>query len=204
MSPRNFPRNNQLREHIANGAARLIVDQGIRDYHVAKRKAAQQLGATGAGQLPGNDEIEQAVHTYQRLFRSDSQPQRLAQLRGVAIRAMQFLSRFDACLVGPVLRGTADQYSEVNLHLFSEPFEEVGLFLLEHTIPYQLGERRFRLSAEEFRSYPTYAFVAEDVPVELVVFPFRDRRHPPLSPIDGRPMRRATLAHVEAMAESFE
>jgi len=197
-------RNAQLRECLAQEAARLMIESGIRDFGLAKRKAAQQLRATDARQLPGNDEIERAMQEYQRLFRADSQPRHLHELRRVALRAMRFLAHFHPCLVGPVLRGTADQHSVVTLHLFTDTTEEVDLFLGEHRIPFEVGEKRLRVSADEMRPYPSYRFVAEGAPVELVVFPYDGRRHSPLSPVDGKPMRRMSLAKFETLAAGSE
>src|SRR5512145_2523722 len=46
------------RARIAAAAARLMAEDGIDDFALAKRKAARQLGVTEAQALPGNDEIE--------------------------------------------------------------------------------------------------------------------------------------------------
>lgn len=199
MSTRQKPQRAHLRSHIAQAAARLIIEGGIQDYALAKRKAAQRLQATDAGQLPGNNEIEEAINVYQRLFRSSHHLLRLKELRWTALQAMRFLKPFCACLVGPVLRGSADKYSHVSLHVFAEPSEEVALFLLEKGIPHESGERRLRISTESFKMYPTYTFLANDVAVELVVFPYRARKHAPLCPIDGKPMRRANASAVESL-----
>lgn len=199
MSTRQRPQRAHLRTHIAQAAAKLIIEGGIQDYAVAKRKAAQRLQATDAGQLPRNDEIEQEINAYQRLFRSRHHLLRLRELRQTALRAMRFLKQFCPCLVGPVLRGSADKYSHVSLHLFAEPSEEVTLFLFEKRIPHESGERRLRISTESFKMYPTYTFVANDVPIELVVFPYRARKHAPLCPVDGKPMRRAKTEVVESL-----
>ena len=199
MSTRQRPQRAHLRTHIAQAAAKLIIEGGIQDYAVAKRKAAQRLQATNSSQLPGNDEIEQEISAYQRLFRSSHHLLRLEELRWTALRAMRFLGQFCPHLVGPVLRGSADKYSHVSLHLFAEPSEEVALFLLERRIPHESGERRLRISTDSFKVYPTYTFIAEDVSVELIVLPYRARKHAPLCPIDGKPMRRATAAAVESL-----
>jgi hypothetical protein len=176
-----------------------MIEGGIQDYALAKRKAAQRLQATDAGQLPGNEEIEQEISAYQRLFRSSGHVLNLNELRETALRAMRFLKTFRPCLVGPVLRGSADKHTPINLHLFAEPSEEVALFLLEKGIPHESGERRLRISMESFKVYPTYTFIANDVAIELVVFPYRARKHAPLCPIDGKPMRRANMAIVESL-----
>ena len=180
MGARNASRSSNARSRIAQEAARVMIDGGIDDYHLAKRKAAERLRLADTTPLPGNDEIELAVQEYQRLFRADRQPQRLTELRRVAIEAMDFLSPFQPRLVGSVLAGTADEHSELCLHLFADPPEEVGWFLMEHGIRFESGERRLRVSTEESVRLPTYCFVAQDVPVVLVVFSGRTRRQPPL------------------------
>jgi len=190
---------NQIRERIAREAARLMCEAGIHDFQLAKRKALQRLRLSEQRALPSNEEIEAAVSEYQRLFRADSQPKRLAQLRQVAVRAMRFLERFQPRLVGAVLSGTADEHSEVCLHLFAETAEEVGLFLLENGVPHEHGERTMKLASDDNERLPTCRFLADDVPVELVIFAERVRRRVPLSPVDGRPMERAALRVVEAL-----
>jgi len=193
-------KSTQLRERIAKEAARLMCEAGIHDFQLAKRKALERLRIPGQRNLPSNGEIESAVSEYQRLFRAHSQPRRLAQLRRTAVRAMRFLVRFQPRLVGAVLSGTADEHSDVCLHLFTETAEEVGLFLLDNGVPHEHGERSMRLASDDTERLPTYRFMADDVPVELVVFAERARRRVPLSPVDGRPMRRAALRAVEALA----
>lgn len=200
MGARNDTRSSNARSRIAQEAARVMIDGGIEDYRLAKRKALERLRLADTTPLPGNDEIELAVQEYQRLFRADRQPQQLSELRRVAIEAMNFLSRFRPRLVGPVLTGTADEHSELCLHVFADPPEEVDWFLMEHGIRFETGERRLRVSSEDSVRLPTYCFVAQDVPVVLVVFSGRSRRQPPLSPVDGKPMRRANVETVKALA----
>ncbi len=200
MPGRSTAKSTQARERIAKEAARLMCESGIRDFQLAKRKALQRLRIPDRRQLPSNEEIEAAVSEYQRLFRSDSQPRRLAELRRAAVRAMRFLARFNPRLVGTVLSGTADEHSDVCLHLFADTAEEVGLFLIDNGIPHEHGERVIRLAADDVQRLPTCRFMANDIPVELVVFAARARRRVPLSPVDGRPMRRAGLRAVEALA----
>ncbi len=193
-------KSSQVRERIAKEAARLMCEAGVRDFQLAKRKALQHLRISERRDLPSNEEIETAVAEYQRLFRAHSQPRRLAELRRTAVRAMRFLTRFQPRLVGAVLSGTADEHSDVCLHLFAETAEEVGLFLLDNGIPHEHGERAMKLASNDTQRLPTCRFMAQDVTVELVVFAERARRRVPLSPVDGRPMQRAALQAVEALA----
>lgn len=195
-------KDRQLREHIATEAARLIVEHGIKSYYQAKRKAATALGAAEVRNLPTNQEIEQAVGAYLRLFKSDSQPAILEKLRQTALEAIDFFSRFNPRLVGPVLSGLASEHSDLNLHLFADTQEEVAIFLTEAGIPHQLNSRQLSLSPKETQSFPIFRFLAGDISVELTVFPPAGIRHAPLSPINGKPMRRAGRKEVEALLES--
>ena len=111
------------RRSIAVEAARLISEQGIRDYAAAKRKAAERLGFALDAALPKNSEVEDALREHQRLFGADEQPQVLRELREAAREALQFFAPFDPRLVGPVLDGSADRYTAVCLHVFADEAE---------------------------------------------------------------------------------
>jgi hypothetical protein len=60
MAKKNSNGSDRARQMLAQEAARIIVNQGIRDYGLAKKKAAERLGLNSRGSLPGNAEIEQA------------------------------------------------------------------------------------------------------------------------------------------------
>ncbi|MDP1897375.1 MAG: hypothetical protein Q8K43_05770, partial [Sulfurimicrobium sp.] len=82
------PQRRQMRELIAQTAARLIAEDGIQDYSLAKRKAARQLGAADTHSLPSNSEVQQALRLHQELYQKNEQPLLLKQLRTEALAAM--------------------------------------------------------------------------------------------------------------------
>ena len=88
-----------------------MAEHGIRDFLVAKRKAAERFGVTDGAVLPKNTEIEMALVEYQRLFGRDAHTESLQAQRAAALRAMRQLSGFGPRLVGPVLSGTATEHS---------------------------------------------------------------------------------------------
>lgn len=187
----------KMRQLIAMEAARLMVEHGIKDYYAAKRKATAQLGARDGQNMPRNQEIEQALADYQRLFKADTQPRRLQELRATAAEAMRFFASFSPRLVGSVLSGTAHEHSDVNLHLFSDIPEEVRLFLIHEKIPFDTLERQLRLAGDDpTTTYPGYRFIAGETAMDLTVFPVDGLRQAPRSPVDGKPMARAALAVV--------
>ncbi|HKJ08800.1 MAG TPA: hypothetical protein VKA76_06930 [Gammaproteobacteria bacterium] len=201
MGARQSSRDLQMRQRIAQEAARVMVEEGVRDYYAAKRKAAAHLGARETQNMPRNVEIEEALQQYQRLFQSDSQPEYLRSLRLAAREAMQFLSRFEPRLVGAVLSGSAGQYSDVDLHLFADTPEEVALFLMQSDIPFENAERRLKIGRNEYRNFPGFRLVAGEHVLELTVFPLEGLREAPRSSLDGKPMRRATLVTLDALLE---
>ena len=194
-------RDQQMRMRIAQEAARLMSEEGVQDFYVAKRKAAQHLGAPDTRNMPRNQEIESALLAYQRLFGGEQQSGHLRALRETAIEAMRFLEPFRPRLVGSVLSGTAGQHADINLHLFADTPEEVSLFLLENSIPFKPAQKKLRIARESWEEFPAYQFMAGDHPVELVIFPREGRREAPRSPVDGRPMQRARIEEVEALLE---
>jgi len=195
-------KDRRMRQRLTQEAARLMADEGIASYYKAKCKAAERLGATDTRNMPGNYEIEQALMDYQRLFKADTQPVALRRLRASALRAMRFFTGFTPRLVGPVLNGTADEHSDVQLHAFTDTPEQISLFLMDQDIPFELSERRLSFSKKEDPlTYPVYRFVAGNVGVEITVFPVDGIRQAPLSPVDGRPVKRAALAVVEKLVE---
>ncbi|MEJ2360812.1 MAG: hypothetical protein P8Z75_05185 [Gammaproteobacteria bacterium] len=192
-------KDQQMRLRLAQEAARILIDSGSRDFAMAKRKAAEHLSANDTRQMPSNMEIEQAVAEYQRLFRSDSQPQHLQQLREHAYEAMQFFSVFEPRLVGPVLSGTADINTPVSLHVFTDTPEEISLLLLEKHIPFETGDKRLRTRDDKYQNFPMVSFLVGQHRIEVIIFPVSKRVPVPLSPVDGRPLQRANLASVETL-----
>jgi hypothetical protein len=178
-----------------------MAGEGIRDYALAKRKAALRLGAEDTQHMPSNVEVEQALVDYQRLFMGNSQPRALRRRRELALRAMEFFGEFQPRLVGAVLAGTAGEHSDINLHLFCDMPETVVLFLMERNIPFEQGSKRVRVSRDQVQAYPVYRFLADDIGIEVMVFPTAGIRQAPLSPIDGKPMRRAPSEAVQRLLD---
>lgn len=194
----------RLRTLLTQECARIMAEEGVKDFMLAKRKATARLGLTNRTLLPSNIEIEQALLAYQRLFKSAEQAFHLRTLRQAAVEAMRFLARFRPRLVGPVLTGAAGNQMEINLHLFADTAEEVVLFLLQHSIPFNAIERRLRFGNGAYAGFPAFSFGAGEVNIEVIVFARDAEREAPRSPVDGRPMRRANLAEVQALLAEAE
>jgi hypothetical protein len=185
-----------LRERVADEAARIMIDQGIRDYATAKRKAADRLAVQGQGGLPPNTLIEQRLAERQRVFAASAQPERIREMRRLALELMEQLAEFSPRLVGPVLAGTATPNDGIELHCFSDTLELVSARLLAAGISSRTVERRSRRSAVVTVRVPALRFAFSGREVGLEVHPYDAIRQAPLSPVDQRPMHRAAAAEV--------
>jgi hypothetical protein len=202
MAKKHPVRTENLRRALAQEAARVMAEHGISDFLFAKRKAAERLGVTDNAVLPKNIEIEEALAEYQRLFGGDSHVESLYAQRQVALEAMKRLKEFEPRLVGPVLSGTATEHSQVQIHLFADRPESVTIKLMDQGIPHEVTERRVKMNAERILAYPGVSFEIDAQPIEATVFPMDGIRQAPVSPVDGKPMKRANVNELEALLKS--
>ena len=196
------PRADHLRRALAQEAARVMAEHGVRDFLFAKRKAAERFGVVDGSVLPRNTEIEEALQEYQRLFGGESHVESLHAQRAVALDVMRRLREFQPRLVGPVLAGTATEHDDVLLHAFADRAETVSVRLMDQGVPFEVGERRVRLTADRVVQQPALRIDVDGQPVEVVVFPVDGIRQAPVSPVDGRPMRRADAAEVASLLDT--
>lgn len=190
-------RDNNLRRHLAYIAARMMAEDGVADYAMAKWKAARQAGLEDANLLPDNQEIEAALREYQGLYQKDDQPAHLRRLREVAVKVMRDFSDFRPALVGSVLSGTAGQYSDVNLQLFTDDPKALTLFLLNRRYRFEEGSRRVR-RGEQLDEVPQIRLAVEGAPVTLTVLGLDDERMAGRARGEGEALR-ARLPEVEAL-----
>jgi hypothetical protein len=189
-----------IQEEWVNAAAQLMCTLHLTDYHQAKLKARDQLGLGADAAMPDNPSIETAVLTYQRLFGGDGYEQQLRRLRETAIHAMRWLRPLDVRLVGAVISGAINDAHRVQLHALTDDVEAVDFQFLDRGMPFNQGERRYRMTDGRQRAIPLLQFSANGVGVDLAVFT-RDNRALPLSPVSGRAAKRLRLAEVEALVQ---
>jgi hypothetical protein len=190
-----------MRARIAAAAARMMAEDGIDDFALAKRKAARQLGATDTHSLPANEEVEAELRAYQSLYQGDEQRDRVRALREVALEAMHSLAAFRPYLSGPVLKGTAGRYADVDLQLFTDDHKAVELFLLNRNVPYEVSELR-HYCGDDVRAVPVLRVEWDDVPVNVAIYAAKDERAALKATPLGRPMERAGIPAVTALLET--
>jgi hypothetical protein len=184
------------RHLIASTAARLMAEDGIGDYGLAKRKAAHQLGASTRDGLPANEEVERELRAYQSLYQADEQPERLHELRLVALEVMEQLAEFRPYLTGSVLDGTAGRYAVIELDVFADSSKDVEIMLLSNDIRYQLDEiQHHRNDSAETRLRLDW----DGFSVNLMIYPPTAERSHPRNTHTGKNRPRAAISAVTAL-----
>ena len=201
MARKRTSESERARQVVAQETARIIVNQGVRDYRVAKQKAAERLGLSARGSLPGNAEIEAAVADHLQIFGGESHNNLLRLMRTAALSAMELLADFSPRLVGPVLVGTADENSAVNLHLFADSPEMIAMEIGDMGIQFKSYERRLKSRRGQIEMYAGFEFNHCNETIQATVFPIDGIRQAPMSPIDGKPMKRVNSDAVQELLQ---
>ena len=191
-------RDSNLRSHIAYLAARMMAEDGVADFATAKSKAARQAGLSDANLLPDNQEIEAALREYQDLYQKDEQPGHLRHLREIALKVMREFESFRPALVGSVLSGTAGQFSDINLQLFTDDPKALTLFLLNRRYRFEDGSKRMRCS-DGWVEVPQVRIEVDDVTVTLTVLDRDDERIGARGRSEAEAPVRARVADLEAL-----
>ena len=201
-------RHGGIRIVIAEHAARIMVEEGVKQYFTAKRIAARRvLGRAGAKQarfrprdLPSNGEVRDAVQALVEELEGDARTRRLFAMRVVALEAMHCLERFSPRLIGSVATGHVRAGSDVDLHVFADDAADVvshvaGLGWTHEVHQVDIVKHGRVL---EF----THVVIADLFEIELTVYAPRELRHRPRSSTDGKPIVRLGVAALRALCEA--
>src|SRR3954467_6833898 len=194
-------RNNRqtaMRARLAAAAARLMAEEGVDDFALAKRKAARRLGVLDTQSLPSNDEIETELRAYRALYQAEDHPELIGDLRRIALDAMRALERFSPYLTGPVLTGTAGPYAEIELQLFPDSAKDVEIFLLDRNIPFTTHETR-RYAGDRAHAVSLISLAWQGQPLKLAIFDSRDERLAMKTSAAGKVADRGNIAEVSAL-----
>ena len=201
----------QLRQLIAQQAARMMAEDGIHDFAYAKKKAGKQLGVNEASVMPTNAEIEEEIRLYHEIYNADEQPLELAKLRQAALLTMQLFAQFNPHLTGSVLDGSAGKFSQTNIHLFADSAKDVEMFLLNQQIPFESSEKAYRVSDKPSKdkkdkvrkTVPVFILETELGLQKLSVFDVDDMRVATKRTGDGSNAERLDIAGVQAILNSI-
>lgn len=188
----------QMRTRIAHLAARIIAEDGVSDYGLAKRKAARQAGAPDSRNLPTNLEIEEALRAYQQLYQADEHPERLQRLRELALDMMRLLVAFNPHLTGALLSGTIGRHADVHLQLYTDDPKALEMFLANQRIAFRVRETRIWVG-DLATVVPDLIVRTAETDIHLTVLSPLYRRQPLRLSLEGRPLERAHLNSVEIL-----
>lgn len=194
-----------LRASLAVEAARVMYEEGVKQYFTAKRIAAKRvLGRTGGRglrfrpqDLPSNGEIRDALLHLAELAEGDRRGRRLFAMRVVALEAMRELEPFEPRLIGSVSTGHVRRGSDIDLHVFSDDQGQLEAHLSSLGWVYEI-ERVFIVKGGKPREF-THAHVADVFSIELTLYERRERFIRPRSSTDGKPIVRLDVAAIEAL-----
>jgi len=130
-------RTQRDRRRIAQAAARLIVEHGLADWTLAKRKAVRQLLLPDSAPLPSNEEIEEALADHHALFGGEAHTAALRRQRSEALVWMRRLAAWEPVLVGGVAAGWATEHSDVRLELVADDPKAVEMALAGDGVAYK-------------------------------------------------------------------
>lgn len=194
-------RRGGLRRAIAEEAARLMVDEDVREYITAKRMAADHLlgmRVESTTALPSNGEIREAVVARARLVGGLNFDERLAHMRRVAVEVMTALEAFEPRLIGSVASGKIHRNSDVDIQLFCGREDRLEKALWDAGYDFERIEHDV-LKDGAFQRFVHYHFDVEGVPVELSVYDRAELYIVRYSSIDGKPIDRVPRRRVEAL-----
>lgn len=195
-------RRDRLRYLIAREAARLMYEDQIKEYMTAKRKAARAFGLEKrlclGHHLPSNSEIHAELQRLIVWYEPEVLPERLLQMRMLALKYLELLAPFRPYLIGSVLSGCVTQRSDIDLHLFAEDPEEVENFLTEQHLDF-FSEIVTIHKGGRFHDYPHLYLEDNGIELELSIYPPRERQNVPRSSITGKAMQRADAKQLRLL-----
>lgn len=179
-------RSRRDRAHIAELAARFLAEHGIRDYALAKRKAARQLGLPDGYGMPSNEEVDAALMQRRDLYAPEELTGTLAALRAQALAVMRVFQRFDPVLSGAVASGAVSEHSLIELDIAEENSKDFEQFLLNQGIEFKVRDQAGRQA---------YLVYAEPADVWVRLLPAENHS------TSGSARARITLARLEKLVE---
>ncbi|MFT5680555.1 MAG: hypothetical protein ACI8RZ_001461 [Myxococcota bacterium] len=198
-------RPSKHRQRLAVEAARLMFEEGVSQYLDAKRIAARRLfGRSGAKQvrfrpadLPSNGEIRAELLAMAALAEGPSRHRRLFAMRAVALQTMAVLAAFEPRLIGSVASGHIRRGSDIDLHVFTDVEDALTLTLSSIGWGYDLDRVAIQKDGriQEF----LHVYLDRGFPVELSVYPTRQRRITTRSSTDGLPIDRVSPARLRML-----
>ncbi|MDG2252430.1 MAG: hypothetical protein P8K73_02140 [Methylophilaceae bacterium] len=167
----------QARIIIANRAAEIIMEEGITDYHFAKKKAARYLGYKSSDLLPSNDEIDYALNEYQKIYQVDIDVSLIEKIKNEALLIMELFKNFNPHLLGQLIDGLIPKYPILQINLYTDNMKEIEYLLLNNNIMFDLKDKNIsekRTKKKSLRNIPIIKIDGRCFPIELKILDEND------------------------------
>ena len=157
---------------VANLAAQLIMEEGIKDYLYAKKKAAKSLGLNENANLPTNSQIDKAIDEFNKIFNPNIDIEFLRQFKIQAIEVMNIFKNFKPHLMNQLSQGVIPKFPEIKINLFADNLKDVEYVLLNSQLSYDFKEVKMNTKEgkRSVRSIPTIYLENLFIPAEIKVY----------------------------------
>ena len=157
---------------IANIAARMIMEEGVKDYFFAKRKAARSLGFDEDISLPTNLQIDKAIEEFHKIYNQDIGIDFLEHFKSQALNVMDMFKNFRPHLMNKLSEGIIPKFPEIKINLFADNIKDIEYVLLNSEIPYEFSETKTNINDRKNskKSIPTIYLESHPIPAEVRVY----------------------------------
>ncbi len=146
-----------IKVSVANLAAQLIMEEGIKDYLFAKKKAAKSLGLNENANLPTNSQIDKAIDDFNKIFNPNIDIEFLQQYKTQALEVMNIFKNFKPHLMNQLSQGIIPKFPEIKINLFADNLKDVEYVLLNSEMSYDFKEVKMNIKEGKpsIKSIPT-------------------------------------------------
>lgn len=163
------------------------------EYLHAKERAMMMLGLSDQTRLPSNKKIRGWVRRItEEELGADEVCRRVQQMRAIAYEIMAIIEVFDPYLIGSTLSGEIRLTSDIDLHAYSDNYEEIRELIREWG--YEGIEAELVQNRKGF--FVHLKWMEQGYPVEITIYPWAERDVIPLSSVTGKAMKRADILAV--------
>tara|TARA_B110000114_G_scaffold6992_1_gene7122 strand:+ start:197 stop:826 length:630 start_codon:yes stop_codon:yes gene_type:complete len=161
-----------MKVSVANLAAQMIMEEGIKDYLYAKKKAAKSLGLNEKASLPTNSQIDKAIDDFNKIFNPNIDIEFLQQFKTHALEIMDIFKNFKPHLMNQLSEGIIPKFPEIKINLFADNLKDVEYVLLNSELSYDFKEVKMnnKVGKNLIKSIPTIYLDNLSIPAEIKVY----------------------------------
>lgn len=178
------------RVQVAQEAAKFMLDGAENEYLHAKERATLKFGISGHNHFPSNKTVKGMISLLAKVELGEHEIKaRVRRMREIALEIMLIIDDNDPFLIGSTLSGKIRATSDIDLHAYADdPMEIQEKLELCGFTEVELEE------IENLKGYFMHLkWEEEGYPVEITVYPWKNRDVQPISSVTGKLMKRADV-----------